>query len=69
MRHVGRLATPDAPAYTALDLRLGGRWGPDAEIALVAQNLLGRGHGEFGPVQTRTEVGRSILVQLRLQRL
>ena len=67
LRHVGALSTPAVPAYTALDLRLGGRLGADVEIALTAHNLLGGGHGEFGPVETRTEVGRSIGLQLRLR--
>lgn len=67
LRHVSQLDTPAVPAYTTADLRLGTRLGPDAEIALVVQNL-GGGHGEFGPVETRTQVGRSLLLQLRLRR-
>ncbi|RZL33284.1 MAG: TonB-dependent receptor, partial [Rubrivivax sp.] len=46
-RHVGGLSLPDVPAYTTVDMRLGGRLGPDVEIALTAHNLLDRGHGEF----------------------
>jgi iron complex outermembrane receptor protein len=67
LRHVGMLHTPAVPAYTATDLRLGTRLGADTEIALTGQNLLDRGHGEFSPVETRTEVGRSVQLQLRLR--
>lgn len=66
LRHVSALQLPDVPAYTAVDLRLGGRVGPDVDIALTAQNLFG-GHGEFTDVQTRTEFGRTLLLQLRLR--
>lgn len=68
LRHVGRLHTPDVPAYTTLDLRLGttaldGR----LSVALAARNLLGGGHGEFGPVATRAHAGRSLMLQLQLR--
>lgn len=64
LRHVAALRAPDVPAYTALDLRLGGRFGPDVDIALTAQNLFGS-HGEFTAVQTRTEFRRNVLLQMR----
>ncbi|KQV61246.1 hypothetical protein ASC95_04860 [Pelomonas sp. Root1217] len=64
LRHVSALRAPDVPAYTAVDLRLGGRVGRDIDVALVAQNLLGS-HGEFTAVQTRTEFGRNLMLQLR----
>jgi iron complex outermembrane receptor protein len=67
LRHVGRLHTPDVPAYTALDLRLGTPLGERASVALAARNLLGQGHGEFGPVATRAERQRELLLQLQLQ--
>jgi len=67
LRHVGALSSPDVPAYTATDLRLGGRLSPDIEIGLTAQNLFDRGHGEFTSVATRTEVGRNFMLQLRLR--
>jgi iron complex outermembrane recepter protein len=66
-RHVGALNMPDVSAYTTVDLRLGRRLGPDVEIALTANNLLDGGHGEFSPVETRTEVGRSVGLQLRMR--
>jgi iron complex outermembrane receptor protein len=55
------------PAYTVLDLRLGTRLTPDAEIALTAQNLLDRGHGEFTEIETRQQIGRHVMLQLRLR--
>ncbi|RZJ11285.1 MAG: TonB-dependent receptor [Rubrivivax sp.] len=67
LRHVGALSQPDVPAYTAVDARLGARLGPDTEIALTAQNLLGRGHGEFTPIGTRAQVGRNVQLQLRMR--
>ncbi len=65
LRHVGALASPAVPAYTAVDLRLGGRLGPDTEVALSGRNLLDRGHAEFTPLETRSEIGRQLLLQLR----
>lgn len=66
LRHVSALNTPEVPAYTALDLRLGARIGPDVDIALTGRNLAGS-HGEFTSIQTRTEFGRSLLLQVRLR--
>jgi iron complex outermembrane receptor protein len=66
LRHVGALRTPDVPAYTAVDLRLGARVGPDIDLALVAQNLSGS-HGEFTSIQTRTEFGRNVLFHARMR--
>ncbi|KQW51416.1 hypothetical protein ASD88_01865 [Pelomonas sp. Root662] len=66
LRHVSALRTPEVPAYTAVDLRLGARLGADADIALTASNLLG-GHGEFTPVETRSEFRRSLALQVRLR--
>jgi len=67
LRHVAALNTPAVPAYTVLDLRLGTRLTPDAEIALTAQNLLDRGHGEFTEIETRQQIGRNVTLQLRLR--
>lgn len=66
LRHVSALHAPDVPAYSAVDLRLGARLGPDADIALTAINLLGS-HGEFTPVQTRSKFGRSLALQVHLR--
>ncbi|MBW8847551.1 MAG: TonB-dependent receptor [Burkholderiales bacterium] len=67
LRHVGALSAPTVPAYTAVDLHLGTRIGPDVDVGLTAQNLFDRGHGEFAAVATRTEVGRNFMLQLRLR--
>jgi len=68
MRRVGALRAPEVPAYTALDLRIGGRLRPGVDLSLSARNLLGS-HGEFGPVQTRTEFARHLMLQLRIRYL
>jgi iron complex outermembrane receptor protein len=54
------------PAYTAVDLRLGYRLSADVDVALTGRNLSG-GHGEFTSLQTRTEFGRNIQLQLRMR--
>lgn len=64
VRHVSALRSPDVPAYTTLDLRLGRRLNANFEIALIGRNLLGS-HGEFSPVQTRVEFERNVVLQLR----
>ncbi|MDR7269431.1 iron complex outermembrane receptor protein [Pelomonas saccharophila] len=66
LRHVGALSAPSVPAYTAVDLRLGGRLSADVDIALTARNLSGS-HGEFTDLQTRTEFGRTIQLQVRMR--
>lgn len=67
LRGVSALADPAVPAYVALDLRLGWRPNPRVEWSLLLQNALDRGHGEFGNVRTRTEVGRAAYLQLVLR--
>ena len=64
VRHVSALRSPDVPAYTTLDLRLGRRLNTNFEIALIGRNLLGS-HGEFSPVATRAEFDRNVMLQLR----
>ena len=66
LRHAAALRAPDVPAYTNADLRLSAPLAADVDIALTARNLLGS-QGEFGPVQTRSEFGRSLLLQLRMR--
>jgi iron complex outermembrane receptor protein len=63
LRKVGKLANPDVPGYTALDMRLGWQLGRKLTLALSGQNLTGS-HGEYGPVATRTEVPRSVALSL-----
>lgn len=60
VRGVAALSSPNVPRYATADLRLGWMVRPGLEIALAARNLGDGGHGEFTPVQTRTEVERSI---------
>jgi iron complex outermembrane receptor protein len=67
LRGVSALPDPAVPSYVALDLRLGWRPSPRVEWSLLLQNLLDGGHGEFGNVRTRTEVGRAVFLQLVLR--
>jgi iron complex outermembrane receptor protein len=55
------------PAYTALDLRLGWKPAPDTELSLSAWNLLDEEHVEFGSGSTRSEVERSVYLELLLR--
>ncbi|MFZ3287808.1 MAG: TonB-dependent receptor, partial [Telluria sp.] len=64
LRHVGRLPKPAVPAYEALDLRLGWSIRPGLELSLLAQNLLGSRHAEFGAEPARSAFGRSVLARL-----
>jgi iron complex outermembrane receptor protein len=64
VRHVSRLSNPDVPAYMALDIRWGWRVSPLLEVSLACRNLLGSGHGEYYPIASRSELGRSAYVQL-----
>jgi len=66
-RKVGALANPAVPGYTALDARYGWRIRPGMEVSLTVQNLNG-GHGEYGALATRTELGRSVALKLVWQR-
>jgi iron complex outermembrane receptor protein len=69
VRHVaGRTLVPgiaiaQVPAYTALDLRYGWRMAPGIELSVIGANLNG-GHSEFGIRTLRSEVPRSIGLQL-----
>jgi iron complex outermembrane receptor protein len=60
VRHVGELPKPLVPSYTALDLRVGWKIGPDVEASLLAQNLLASGHAEFGAAPGRSVFERSL---------
>lgn len=63
LRKVGALANPEVPGYTALDARLAWRPRRNLELSLIGQNLNGS-HGEYGPVATRVEAGRSLGLKL-----
>ena len=55
------------PAYTAFDLRVAWRPRADTELSLTGRNLFDGGHGEFGPVATRIEVGASVLAKVEVR--
>jgi iron complex outermembrane receptor protein len=63
LRKVGRLSNPDVPGYTALDARFGWRLRKGLEVSVFGQNLNG-GHGENGPLETRTAVARALGVRV-----
>ena len=63
LRHVGVLPTPAVPSYYAADLRYA--WKPQLgwTIAVVGRNLAGA-HPEFDAAPGRSEIARSLVVQL-----
>lgn len=63
VRKVGALSNPAVPGYTALDARWGWAIRRGLELSVHGHNLNG-GHGEYGPVATRTEVGPSLGARL-----
>lgn len=63
LRKVAALENPAVPGYWALDARFGWRLARNLELSLVGQNLNG-GHGEYGPRETRAELGRRVGVKL-----
>lgn len=63
VRHVDRLENNAVPSYTTLDARFGWQLRPGLELSLVGQNLLGS-HAEYGSVDTRSEIPRSVFVKL-----
>jgi iron complex outermembrane receptor protein len=63
MRHVAALSNPTVPAYTTLDIHYGWRPRPNLEFTITGQNLIG-GHAEFGSAATRTEIGRSVFINV-----
>ena len=67
LRHVGALPEPRVPAYTAVDLRYGWRMAPGLEFAVVGRNLFDSEHPEFGAEPDRSEIARSVMLQLRWQ--
>ncbi len=67
VRHVAALFSPDVPAYTAVDVRFGWRLQPNLELSLTAQNLLDADHGEYGSIDTRSRIPRSVFIDVRWQ--
>jgi iron complex outermembrane receptor protein len=64
LRAVSRLPNPDVPGYVTMDARLGWHAGKHLDVALVGGNLLGHGHVESGAAPARSEIGRSLFVNL-----
>ncbi|HEX4781559.1 MAG TPA: TonB-dependent receptor, partial [Usitatibacter sp.] len=67
VRNVGRIPNYDVPEYTALDARIGWRARPGLEVALIAQNLSGSDHAEFGAAGIRAVFDRAYLVRVTWQ--
>jgi iron complex outermembrane receptor protein len=63
-RRIGALTSPDVPAYTAVDARVGWKLNRNLELAIVGQNLFGTQHGEYNPVTTRSELPTAVSVTL-----
>jgi iron complex outermembrane receptor protein len=66
VRRYGARPSPQVPAYTSLDARLGWRAAKDVELSLALQNLLDRRHPEWGPAANRAEIERAAFVQVRV---
>ena len=62
---VGALPEPEVPAYTELDVRLAWMAWDSMEIALAGRNLLHESHPEYGAVDSRSEIERSVFGQVR----
>lgn len=67
VRHVGTLARPLVPSYTALDMRIGWQLRPGIELSLSGYNLTGDGHGEFTDVITRAHFKRAAFASLEMR--
>jgi iron complex outermembrane receptor protein len=65
VRHVGALANPAVPAYTAVDARFA--WHPDRqwEVALVMTNLFDPHHPEWGTAAARAEFERGVFLRVQ----
>nr|WP_067294547.1 TonB-dependent receptor [Marinobacterium profundum] len=64
LRHVGKLSNLDLPAYTTADLRYGWKPHSDLELSLRALNLFDPQHPEFGTAASRSEVERSLFLEM-----
>jgi iron complex outermembrane recepter protein len=63
LRHVGALPSPAVPAYTTGDVRVAWSW-RQFELSVLAQNLFGPEHQEFGTPATASEFGRGLYAKL-----
>lgn len=64
VRAVSALPNPAVPGYLTMDARLGWHVDKSLELSVAGANLLGRGHPEFGAAPLRSEVERSVFVNL-----
>ena len=64
LRHMGALASPAVPAYTAMDMRYGWKLRRDLELSLVGQNLFDKQHAEYGAAPARSVHERALLLKL-----
>ncbi|MBV8501296.1 MAG: TonB-dependent receptor [Paucibacter sp.] len=64
-RRIGALPNPQVPAYDALDLSYAWQLGRGVELSVTGQNLTDPRHPEIDAYPTRSEIGRSVFVQLR----
>ncbi|HEV2331932.1 MAG TPA: TonB-dependent receptor [Gammaproteobacteria bacterium] len=65
VRHVAALSNTAVPTYTTGDLRFAWSLGPHWDISVLAQNLFGPPHMEFGTPTTASEFGRGLYVKLQ----
>ena len=64
LRRIGRLPNGPVPAYTAVDARYGWKVSKSTELSLSVQNLLDRGHPEWGTAANGVEFERAFFVKV-----
>jgi iron complex outermembrane receptor protein len=64
LRRVGKLPSPDVPAYTAVDARYSWKVSKTTELSLTVQNLFDRAHTEWGSLGARAEIERAFFVKV-----
>lgn len=64
LRRVAALSNPAVPAYTTGDVRFAWSMGSHLDGSVLAQNLFGPPHLEFGTPATASEFGRGLYVKL-----
>ena len=64
LRRVAALPNPAVPAYTTGDVRFAWNMGSHLDCSVLAKNLFGPPHMEFGTPATASEFGRGLYVKL-----
>lgn len=64
LRYNSELKNPAVPAYHELDAQWLWKLRPDTELALVGQNLLRASHGEYGAAAGRSQIERTVALQV-----